>query len=69
MKRFVTFATATACLVCMGIAPASAQSLKEKVMGAWTLDVGSEIFQDGKKVTPWAAGSLILDSTGICPFL
>jgi hypothetical protein len=56
---------ASLALFCFGIAsPASAQSMKDKVMGAWTLVDGSEIFQDGKKATPWETGSLILDSTG-----
>ncbi len=56
---------AAASLLCFGmVSAASAQSLKEKVMGAWTLDVGSEISQDGKKVVPWATGNLILDSSG-----
>jgi hypothetical protein len=48
--------------------PAAAQSLKEKVVGAWVLDVGAEIFQDGKKVVPWATGSLILDPSGHMSF-
>jgi hypothetical protein len=58
--------TATgAALLCLGVAsPADAQTLKDKVMGAWTLVEGSEVFQDGKKATPWETGSLILDSTG-----
>lgn len=65
MNSFTKFTAAIVSLLCMGIAsPASAQSLKEKMIGAWTLDVGSEIFQDGKKVIPWAAGSLILSSNG-----
>jgi len=56
---------ASLALLCVGVAsPAVAQSMKDKVMGAWTLVDGSEIFQDGKKVTPWETGSLILDSTG-----
>jgi hypothetical protein len=55
----------TASLLCIGITTgASAQGLKEKVIGAWTLSEGSELFQDGKKVTPWAAGNLILDPNG-----
>jgi hypothetical protein len=45
-------------------APASAQSLKGKVTGAWTLVSGSENYPDGKKNTPWATGNLILDPTG-----
>ena len=65
MNRFTVAAAASISLLCIGIAaPASAEGLKEKVIGAWTLDAGSEIFQDGKKVVPWVAGNLILDSTG-----
>lgn len=60
----ITIAASLA-LLCVGVAsPAVAQSMKGKVMGAWTLVDGSEIFQDGKKTTPWETGSLILDSTG-----
>jgi hypothetical protein len=69
MNRFARFTAATVSLLCVGITfPASAQSLKEKVMGAWTLEVGSEISKDGKKVIPWETGSLILDSTGHMSF-
>jgi len=47
---------------------ASAQSLSAKVTGAWTLVSGSENYPDGKKNTPWATGSMILDSTGHISF-
>jgi len=65
MNRLTALATATTIsLLCIGInAPASAQSLKDKLVGAWSLDEGLEIFQGGKKVIPWSAGSLILDSS------
>jgi hypothetical protein len=69
MKEFTTFAAVSVSLLCVGIAPSvSAQSLKEKVTGAWTLDVGAEVFQDGKKLIPWATGNLILDPTGHMSF-
>lgn len=62
MELFARIAVATASLLSIAIAdPASAQSLRDKLIGAWNLDVGSEISQDGKKVVPWSAGSLILD--------
>ena len=65
MNEFTRLSVITASLLCIGITTnAGAQGLKEKVIGAWTLNDGSEIFQDGKKATPWAAGSLILDPTG-----
>ncbi|MDT7812179.1 MAG: Lipocalin-like domain, partial [Acidobacteriaceae bacterium] len=65
MNEFTKLSVITASLLCIGITTnAGAQGLKEKVIGAWTLNDGSEIFQDGKKVTPWAAGNLILDPTG-----
>lgn len=38
------------------------------MIDAWTLDVGSEIFHDGKREIPWAAGNLILDSSGHMSF-
>jgi tmRNA-binding protein len=37
-----------------GTTIASAQSLKSKIVGGWTLVEGSEIMADGKKVVPWA---------------
>jgi hypothetical protein len=63
MRAFFILSTAVLLLL-SALSGASAQSLNAKLVGAWTLDVGSEIFQDGKKVVPWEAGSLILDSTG-----
>ena len=65
MKRLTALTVATVSLLCMGVSfPAAAQGLKEKVMGTWTLESASENFPDGKKLTPWAKGDLILDSTG-----
>jgi hypothetical protein len=65
MNKFAKLSAVTASVLCIGITSnAGAQGLKEKVIGAWTLNDGSEIFQDGKKVTPWAAGNLILDPKG-----
>jgi hypothetical protein len=43
---------------------ASAQGLGAKVTGTWTLVTGTETYADGKKLMPWATGSLMLDSTG-----
>jgi hypothetical protein len=69
MELFARIAVATASLLSIAIAdPASAQSLRDKLIGAWNLDVGSEISQDGKKVVPWSAGSLILDPSGRMSF-
>jgi hypothetical protein len=69
MNRCARFAAAAASVLCVGIvSPAGAQSLKEKVIGAWTLSEGSEIFQDGRKEIPWSAGSLFLDATGHMSF-
>ncbi|HZP79695.1 MAG TPA: hypothetical protein VFB45_26410 [Pseudolabrys sp.] len=64
MKRWMLAAGAASVLSLAIAVPANAQGLKQKVVGAWTLDVGSEIFADGKKVVPWEAGSLLLDPTG-----
>ena len=65
MNGIIASTVATISLLSIGIAaPASAQGLKDKLVGAWTLEEGSEIFQGGKKVIPWSAGSLILDSSG-----
>jgi hypothetical protein len=47
---------------------AGAQSLKEKIVGAYTLVQGSEVFADGKTVVPWAKGSLQISPTGRVSF-
>ena len=62
----VGIATAFA-LACLGLAaapPASAQSLKQQVVGTWTLQSGMEKLPDGKTVSYWAAGRLMLDASG-----
>ena len=65
MNGFSKISVVASSILCMGISTgASAQGLKEKVIGAWTLNDGSETFQDGKKVTPWVSGNLILDPNG-----
>ncbi len=65
MNRRTTLAFGT--LALMGIAavsPASAQGLKDQVIGAYVLQAGTENFADGKKLSFWATGSLILAPTG-----
>jgi hypothetical protein len=47
---------------------ACAQSLKEKLIGAYTLVEGSEVFADGKKVVPWSKGSLQISRAGRISF-
>lgn len=60
-----SLAFATIALLCQGVAPSAlAQSLKDKVVGAYALQAGSENYSDGKKLTPWATGNMILDATG-----
>jgi hypothetical protein len=67
MKRYlVGFSFALALLALPHIA--SAQSLKGKLVGAYILVEGSEVFADGKKVVPWAKGSLQLSPTGRASF-
>jgi imidazolonepropionase-like amidohydrolase len=48
--------------------PAHAQNLMAQVAGTWTLTSGAEQFADGKKVTPWSAGNLIIDPSGHMSF-
>ncbi len=67
MRSFVKLAAALAIVAALS-APASAQSLKEKVTGAWTLVLSSENYPDGKKNMRWATGNLILDPTGHIAF-
>ncbi len=63
--RHTTLAFSTLSLLCLTFAlPASAQSLKEKVVGTYSLDSGSENYADGRKLSSWAAGNMILDATG-----
>ncbi len=65
MIRRTMLAFGTTALLSVGVAaPASAQSLKEKVVGAYVLESGSENYADGKKLSSWATGNLILDATG-----
>lgn len=46
----VTFAVLA---VAIGMtSPVFGESLKDKVVGAWTLEAGSENFPDGRKLTP-----------------
>jgi hypothetical protein len=45
-----------------------AQSLREKLIGSYDLVEGSEVFSDGKKVVPWAKGSLTLGRAGRATF-
>ena len=47
---------------------ACAESLKEKLVGAYTLVEGSEVSADGKKVVPWAKGSLQIAPSGLVSF-
>jgi hypothetical protein len=69
MNRYAPKTIAVVTLLCLGwTSPAGSQSLKDKVVGAWTLESGSENFPDGKKLTPWETGNLILDPTGHLAF-
>ena len=63
MNRRAILGLGTLALVCIA-APASAQGLKDQVIGSWTLSSGTENFADGKKLTPWATGNLILAASG-----
>jgi hypothetical protein len=65
LSRLITLAVAAISLLCLGaFFPAGAQSLKEKVTGTWIFESGSDNFPDGRKLSSWVAGSLMLDSTG-----
>ena len=47
---------------------ANAESLKEKLIGAYTLVEGSEVSAEGKKVVPWGKGSLQISRAGRISF-
>jgi Lipocalin-like domain len=56
--------------LCAGLlaVPAHAESLLQRVAGAWTLTSGSEKMADGTVNELWGAGSLILDPSGHMSF-
>ena len=59
-RVILTFATA----ILFAFGPASAQSLKQQIVGTWTLASGAEKFPDGKIVFPWANGTMMFDGDG-----
>ena len=55
-----------AALSVLAALPANAQSMKDQVVGTWSLDSNVEEYTDGKKI-PWdsnAKGMLMLDNSG-----
>jgi hypothetical protein len=65
MDRRGVITTAALTLLGMELSlPANAQSLKQQVVGNWTLTSGTERLPNGTMVTPWVAGNLILDPNG-----
>ena len=65
MKYHMSLAVGAMALVCLGAASSAfAQSLKDKVVGAYILESASENYADGKSLHSWATGNLILDATG-----
>jgi len=69
MIRFSVISAAALTILCVGAVPhASAQGLKQQVVGTWTLTAGSEQRPDGTKVTPWQNGRLMLDANGNMAF-
>jgi len=65
MNRRSGITTTAITLLCLGIPfAASAQSLKQQVVGVWTLTSGMEKLPDGTTASPWAAGNLVLDAAG-----
>jgi hypothetical protein len=69
-RRFVFAMSLLAGLLCNALTQAAhAQGLKEKIVGAWTLAEGSEVFADGKKVIPWSKGSLIVSNGHVSFFV
>jgi Lipocalin-like domain len=65
MNRRSTLTLGTIALMCIAaVSPASAQNLKDQVIGAYALQSGTENFADGRKLSFWATGSLILAPSG-----
>ena len=44
--------------------PASAQSLKDQLVGTWALTAGTEVAADGSKIKRWTEGRVMFDANG-----
>ena len=67
MKRrhvFVLAACACTVLPMLAAVSATAQTVKDQVVGTWTLASGIEKRSDGTTAPTWAAGNLVLTATG-----
>jgi Lipocalin-like domain len=69
---------AAAALLCLGVAlpsgntMAQQKSLKEQILGTWTLVSVIEVYQDGRKDTPWGPavkGAVNFDGNGKFTFM
>ena len=63
MNRRTTLALSTLALAYIAT-PASAQSIKDQVVGTWTLASGIEKRSDGTSNPTWVAGNLVLTAAG-----
>jgi hypothetical protein len=73
MNRRTTLALSTTALLCLGVAlPSSSavaqqKSLKDQLLGTWTLVSVTEVYQDGRKETPFGPavkGAVSFDGNG-----
>lgn len=66
-KKFLTAATLAFAMQAPHLA--HAQSIKDQMIGAWTLVEGTEVKSDGTKLVPWTKGSLIVEPSGHLSFI
>jgi len=67
MTRRTTLAFTAASLLCLGACPASAQSIKQQIVGTWTLAENYILYQDGRKAEAFGGdqkGLAMLDANG-----
>ena len=60
----LTSLTALAALNFAAASPASAQSLKDQLVGTWALTAGTEVAADGTKNKRWTEGRVMFDANG-----
>ena len=60
MHRLIA-ALGIACLIAL---PARADSIRQQIIGAWSLIEGGEQFSDGKRIPYWDAGQIIFTPSG-----
>ena len=55
---------AATCITAMIALPAHADTIKEQIIGAWSLIEGGEQFPDGKRIPYWDGGQIVFTPSG-----